>query len=258
MMTEDTPIAVVCGEPFLILPRDLYIPPEALQVFLQTFSGPLDLLLYLIKKQNLDILDIPIAQITEQYMAYVEVVKTLQLELAAEYLVMAATLASIKSRLLLPRPALAETEEDPRAELIRRLQEYEQIRNAAEYMDELPRLGRDTHLVAAEVSWQVQKPLPVLELPALLAALADILRRTELSTDHVISREPLSVRERMGRILSFLSTRAYVDFRSLFDGKEGRQGVVVSFLALLELLKEMLIEIVQVDSYGVIHVRARG
>jgi segregation and condensation protein A len=253
-----TPIALVQGEAYLNLPKDLYIPPDAMRVFLEAFEGPLDLLLYLIKKQNLDILNIPIAEVTRQYMEYVELMKTISLELAAEYLVMAAVLAEIKSRLLLPRPENVEgVEEDPRAELIRRLQEYERFKLAAENLDKLPRHGRDTFVASATVQEiTFTKPKPEINLEEVLQAFMDVLRRAELSTHHQIQMEPLSVRDRMTHILSVLQEKEFAVFSSLFTLSEGRIGVVVTFLAMLELLKDNLIEFVQTKAFGPIHLKA--
>ena len=249
------PIALIKGQVFNSMPKDLYIPPDAMEVFLEAFEGPLDLLLYLIKKQNLDILDIPIAEVTRQYMEYVELMREVSLELAAEYLVMAALLAEIKSRMLLPRPAdLEGNEEDPRAELIRRLQEYERIKKAAYDIDQLPRVGRDTFVVEArsdEIS--VEKPLPIVTMKELMLAFADVLKRIEHNASHQISREPLSVRERMTRILSGIQEKGNLTFSSMFTKDEGRLGVVVTFLAILELLKDHLIDIVQATTFGPIH-----
>jgi segregation and condensation protein A len=252
------PIAMVRGQAFMALPKDLYIPPDAMEVFLEAFAGPLDLLLYLIKKQNLDILDIPIAEVTRQYMEYVELMKEVSLELAAEYLVMAAILAEIKSRMLLPRPENAEAdEEDPRAELIRRLQEYERFKQAAEDLDKLPRHGRDTFVASASVEdMEFEKPLASLELQEVLLAFADVLRRVELTASHQIQMEPLSVRERMSNILDTLQKSEFVAFSTLFTPTEGRLGVVVTFLAMLELLKHHLIEFVQAAPFGPIHLKA--
>ncbi len=254
------PIAVVLGKQMTDVPKDLYIPPDALEVFLEEmFSGPLDLLLYLIKKQNLDILDIPIAKITAQYMQYVEVMKEIHLELAAEYLVMAAMLAEIKSRLLLPRPESIDDEEaDPRAELVRRLQEYERFKQAAEDMDALPRQGRDTFVSTPVALPELDqtKPEPIVELPELLLALREVMRRAEHFNSHSVQRETLSVRERMTIILSSLKQENFTDFVTLFTVEEGRMGVVVTFLAVLELIKNTLIELVQNEPYGPIHVRA--
>lgn len=256
--TAAVPIAKVRGEAILTLPEDLYIPPEALEVFLETFQGPLDLLLYLIRKQNIDILDIPIAEITRQYMAYVEIMRQVKLELAAEYLVMAATLAEIKSRLLLPRPVEAPAEEaDPRAELVRRLQEYERFRQAAENIDRLPRVGREVHLVVVETRHEPRaRPQPNVTLTDLLDAFRQVLARAELYRHHRVRLEPLSVRERMTEILSRINAESFTSFESLFEPKEGRLGLVVTFLAILELLKESLIVIVQQQPFDPIHVKA--
>jgi len=256
----EMPFAVVEGQPVTELPRDLYIPPYALEVFLEAFEGPLDLLLYLIRRQNLDILDIPIAEITRQYVNYIEVMKELQLELAGEYLLMAAMLAEIKSRMLLPKPETAEEEEaDPRAELVRRLQQYERFKKAAEDMDQLPRLERDTFQTVAEV---VEKPvttrLPDLTLKEMLLAFHDVMRRVEMFAHHHIQREPLSVRQRMSEVLGQLKAGGFREFHALFDPREGRMGVTVTFLALLEWLKESLSEIVQAEAYAPIHVRVAG
>jgi segregation and condensation protein A len=243
------------------LPKDLYIPPQALEVFLETFEGPLDLLLYLIRRENLDILEIKVAEITEQYMGYIDLMSALQLELAGEYLVMAAMLAEIKSRLLLPRPTDAdEDEDDPRAELIRRLQEYEQIKTAAEKVDELPRLERDIHLAHATRPELVREHAdPEVDLKEVLVALAQVLRRAEMFEHHAVQLEPLSVRERMTSVLARVNdTRDFVSFSNLFTPEEGRRGVVVTFLALMELLREALIEFVQNEAFGPIYVRAAG
>jgi len=254
---REMPFAVVDGEPVTRLPQDLYIPPYALKVFLEAFEGPLDLLLYLIKRQNLDILNVPIAQITLQYTEYIDLMRELQLELAGDYLVMAAMLAEIKSRMLLPRPVSEEgDEEDPRAELIRRLQEYERFKKAACDLDELPRLERD-HFVAMveEPVQEVVEVLPDIDLKELLHALQDVMRRAEMYSHHHVQKETLSVRERMGDVLTLLGDREFHDFHSLFDSKEGRMGVVVTFLAILELVKESLLELVQAEPFAAIHVR---
>lgn len=252
------PSAIVHGQAYTHLPLDLYIPPDALEVFLEAFEGPLDLLLYLIKKQNLDILDISIAEITRQYMGYIELMQELKLELAAEYLLMAAMLAEIKSRLLLPRQASATEEEDPRAELIRRLKEYEQFKHAAEKLDEMPRVGRDIYpICVAATEIKPVKRLAPLHLQELLAALRDALDRAQLRNPHLIKREPLSIRERMSIILTRLQTSGFLTFSKLFSVDEGRLGVVVSLIAILELLKQASIEIVQEQPYGAIHVKAR-
>jgi len=255
---QEIPFAVVQGQPVLKLPDDLYIPPDALEVFLEAFEGPLDLLLYLIRRQNLDILDIPIAEVTRQYTGYIEMMAGMRLELAAEYLVMAAILGEVKSRMLLPRPEPeAEDEGDPRAELIRRLQEYERFKQAAEELDELPRLERDlaTASAAVEDQGKVQVP-PEVDLREILLALRDIMARAEMLTHHQIQSEPLSVRERMSRITDLVSTNKFVEFGQCFDLEEGRLGAVVTFLALLELLREHLVDLVQQDLFAPIYVRA--
>lgn len=255
----DTYIARIRGEPLLQLPEDLYIPPDALEVFLEAFEGPLDLLLYLIRRQNLDILEIPITEITRQYIEYVELMKAFRLELAAEYLLMAATLAEIKSRLLLPRSkdAIEEEGNDPRAELIRRLQEYEQFKEAALNLDELPRLERDIHVVRAELPDMKQvKPLPEVDLKELLLALKEVMQRVELTSKHQITMEPLSIRQRMTEVLDKIRQIEFAEFSSLFSAQEGKLGVVVTFIAILELLKQALIDIVQTEIYGTLHVKA--
>lgn len=260
MMTEplQEAVAILHGQVLTELPRDLYIPPDALRVFLEAFEGPMDLLLYLIKKQNLDILNIPIAQVTRQYVEYVELMQELNLELAAEYLVMAAFLAEIKSRLLLPRPPSQDAEEsDPRAELIRKLQEYERFKRAAEELETLPRIERDFYTVNAAIPEQkVIKVQPKVELQELLLALASVLQRANLHSSHQIQLEPLSIRERMSQILHKIQPQKFLQFSELFSVKEGRTGVVVTFIALLELIKQSLIEIVQAQPYAPIHVRA--
>ncbi len=254
----EMPFAVVSGEPVTELPRDLYIPPHALKIFLEAFEGPLDLLLYLIRRQNLDILDIPIAEISKQYVHYIELMSDMQFELAGEYLVMAATLAEIKSRMLLPRSTEDETEEeDPRAELVRRLQEYERFKQAAEDLNSLEWLERDVVPAEAEVTERrVVTKLPDITLKEVLLAFKDALERSDMFAHHHVQREPLSVRERMSSILLSLENVDYSDFSSLFDPTEGRVGVTVTFLAILELLKETLIDVVQNEPYGPIHVRA--
>jgi segregation and condensation protein A len=258
--TDAVPLALVRGAPLLKLPEDLYIPPDALEVFLDAFEGPLDLLLYLIRRQNLDILDIPISQITTQYMEYVELMKELRLELAAEYLVMAAMLCEIKSRMLLPRPETTEDEHaDPRAELVRRLMEYERYKQAAQDLDALPREGRDNFPVTAELSSEhIRRIPPTVELGEILAALRDVMRRADLFTSHRVARESLSLRERMSRVLELVQRSGFVPFEALFDVTKGRAGVVVSFLAILELVKAATLELVQSDAYAPIHVRLRG
>lgn len=257
----EMPFAVIQGEAMTQIPMDLYIPPDALEVFLDAFEGPLDLLLYLIKKQNLDILNINVFQITEQYMQYVELMHALQLELAAEYLVMASMLAEIKSRMLLPRVSTEddEEEEDPRAELIRRLQEYEQFKTAAETMDELPRVGRDIYTTAEhQPDYQRPKLHPDVDMREILLALKDVMTRADMFEKHEIQRETLSTRQRMGEVLERLSGGAFVPFITLFDAEEGRLGVVVTFLAVMELCKESLIDLIQNEAFAPIHVKARG
>ena len=254
---SEMPFAVVSGEPVTELPRDLYIPPHALEVFLEAFEGPLDLLLYLIRRQNLDILNIPIAEISKQYVHYIELMQEMQFELAGEYLVMAATLAEIKSRMLLPRSADAEDgeEEDPRAELVRRLQEYERFKQAAADIDALERLERDITPATAEVEERkVVTKLPDITLKELLLAFKDAMERSDMFAHHHIQREPLSVRERMTAVLVKLQGERFIEFSHLFDPAEGRMGVTVTFLAILELLKESLINVVQSEAYGPIHV----
>ncbi len=249
-------IALVNGEPMHAMPLDLYIPPEAMEVFLQAFSGPLDLLLYLIKRNNLDILDIPIAEITRQYVEYIELMTVIRLELAAEYLVMAATLAEIKSRMLLPRPASAEEEDDPRAELVRRLQEYEQIKNASEQLDQIPRLERDTFTVSVDLpDLNIDRPLPEVDLRELILAFKDVLRRVDLQTSHLIEREALSIRERMTIILDELNDVDFKPFVGFFKTSEGRSGLVVTFIAMLELIRESLIEMAQSEAFAPIYLR---
>ncbi len=255
----EMPFAIVQGTPVTELPRDLYIPPDALAVFLEAFEGPLDLLLYLIKRQNLDILDIPIARITHQYMSYIELMQELQIDLAAEYLVMAAMLAEIKSRMLLPRPPGLEGEdgEDPRAELVRRLQEYERYKQAAVDLDLLPRLERELHAVVVDFPERSTRLAPpAVSIEDLLAAFNEVVTRAELFHDHRIQREALSVRERMSLVLDRASGGDFVEFSRFFDVTEGRAGVVVTLLAILELLKESLIEMVQNEPGGPIYVKA--
>jgi len=254
----EMPFAIVEGEPVTELPRDLYIPPHALEVFLEAFEGPLDLLLYLIRRQNIDILDIPIAEISRQYVQYIELMREMQFELAGEYLVMAATLAEIKSRMLLPRTVEeGQEEEDPRAELVRRLQEYERFKKAAEDIDSLQRLERDVLQTRAEVVERtVVTKLPEITLKEMLVVFQEALARSQMFAHHHVQREPLSVRERMTNILVTLQAERYLDFVRLFDPAEGRIGVTVTFLAILELLKESLIDVVQAEPFGPIHVRA--
>jgi len=256
---EEMPFAYVAGEAVTDLPKDLYIPPDALEVFLEAFEGPLDLLLYLIKRQNIDILDINVSEITDQYIAYVELMEAAQFELAAEYLVMAAMLAEIKSRILLPRTSEEdEEEEDPRAELIRRLQEYERFREAAEQLDEYPRLERDIHLASAEApKLEREIPEPEVDLKEILQAFATVLRRSDLFEHHHIQRDSLSTREKMSQILLTISDNQFTPMLSLLRKDEGRMGVVVTFLAIMELIKEALVEIAQSEPFGPIHIKAR-
>jgi segregation and condensation protein A len=256
----EMPFAVVLGKTMTEFPRDLYIPPQALEVFLEAFEGPLDLLLYLIKRQNLDILEIDVSEITEQYMRYVELMDAMQFELAAEYLLMAAMLAEIKSRMLLPRSTeLDEDEEDPRAQLIRRLQEYERFKKAAEEIEEIPRMERDTWVGSAHPpDLNRTRTDPDVDMRELLVALGEVLRRADMFESHHIQREALSTRERMSQVLERLSGQQFVPFVALFSAREGRLGVVVTFLAVMELIKESLVEIVQTENFGPIHVKARA
>ena len=255
---QEMPLAVVHGQAVLQIPQDLYIPPDALEVILEAFEGPLDLLLYLIRRQNLDILDIPVAEITRQYVTYIGVMQDLRFELAAEYLVMAAILAEIKSRMLLPRPPSDEgLEDDPRADLVRRLQEYERFKQAAEDIDTLPRMDRDTAAASAHLPERATVRLPPeVDLREMLAALHDVLKRAELFTGHAIRRDALSVRQRMGELLERLEDGAFHRFEQLFEAREGRQGVIVTFLSILELAKERLLEIVQEAPLAPIYVKS--
>ncbi len=259
MIQQELPLAFVRGEAVIEKPQDLFIPPDALEVILESFEGPLDLLLYLIRKQKFDILDLPIAPISVQYMQYVEVMKDFNMELAAEYLVMAAILAEIKSRLLLPKQVVADEEIDPRAELVRRLQEYEVYKQAAESIDELPRLERDTYTGDALMpeAYKIKIQLPEVDLNELAFAMQSVLKRSEAFEHHHIQREALSTRERMALILSQLqqANNQQLDFVDLFDVNEGRAVVVVSFLAILELLKESLIKCIQTNAFGSISVK---
>jgi segregation and condensation protein A len=255
---DEMPFALVQGSPMTELPKDLYIPPDALEVFLEAFEGPLDLLLYLIKKQNIDILDIPLAKITQQYMSYIDLMETLQLELAGEYLLMAAMLAEIKSRMLLPRHTEDDEEDDdPRSELIRRLQEYERFKQAAEKLDELPRYERDLFATVAEFPGRKinQKP-PEVSMDSILRVFAEVLKRADMFSHHMVHREALSVRERMAIVLEKVDTEKFIDFKDLFSVEEGRAGVIVSLLAILELVKESLIQLVQNETNGPIYVKA--
>ena len=255
---KEMPFAVVHGEPLSEIPTDLYIPPEALKVFLEAFEGPLDFLLYLIKRQNLDIVNIPIAQITEQYMRYIDLMEDLQLDLAGEYLLMAAMLAEIKSRMLLPRPIDENVDEDdPRAELVRRLQEYERYKQAAEDINELPRYERDIFGTIAEFpDRKSTQQEPDVSMDSLLRVFAEVLARADMYTHHRIQREALSVRERMTMILDKVNADDFIDFKELFEVEEGRGGVIVSLLAILELLKDSLIDMVQNETNGPIYIKA--
>ena len=253
---SEMPFAIVDGEQITELPKDLYIPPVALQVFLDAFEGPLDLLLYLIRKQNLDVLDIPIADITQQYVDYINLMKELELELAGEYLLMAAMLAEIKSRLLLPIFEEIEDEEDPRAELVRRLLEYERYRKVSEEINELDRVGRDIYPSSVETA-QFEQPLvlPDIQLKELVISFQEVLKKAEMFSTLHFTKEPLSVKERMIKILEKIENEDFVRFEDLFDLKEQKIGLVVTFLAILELMKELLIEIVQAEEFGTIHVK---
>lgn len=257
---QEMPFAFVDGKAMTELPLDLYIPPDALEIFLEAFEGPLDLLLYLIKRQNIDILDINVADITDQYMAYVDLMEASQFELAAEYLVMAAMLAEIKSRMLLPRSSVEEEdEEDPRAQLIRRLQEYERYKQAAEDLDEIPRIERDIFTADAEApELQRTAPEPDVDMKEILVCLAIVLRRADMFESHQVQRETLSTREKMSEILVRLSSDKFVPLVSLLMREEGRLGVVVTFLAVMELIKDSLVEIVQSEPFGPIHLKARS
>jgi segregation and condensation protein A len=252
-------LAYVNGQPYVDVPKDLFIPPEALEVILESFEGPLDLLLYLIRKNNLDILDVPVAEVTRQYMEYVHIMKQFHLELAADYLVMAALLGEIKSRCLLPRQVVEDDDEvDPRQELIRRLQEYERFKTAAEDIDAMPRLDRDIHTVQLALPNLPRKQrFPEVGMQELLLAFREVLLRANLTEHHHVAREKLSTRERMTRVLSRLRDQEYLLFPDLFEVDEGRGGVIVSFLAILELLKEGLIEVVQHEPFAAIYVAAR-
>lgn len=256
---DEMPFAVVQGKALSVLPRDLYIPPDALEIILEAFEGPMDLLLYLIRRQNLDILDIDVAEITRQYMGYIQLMQEIQLELAADYLVMAAMLAEIKSRMLLPRQSSDEEEgEDPRVELIKRLQEYERFKRAAEGIDQMPRVGRDIYQASAEVPDRDQRrPHPEVDMRDILTAFAVVLQRAEMYESHQIEFETLSTRERMSDILRRLGRQSFASFESLLTPGEGRHGVVVTFLAVMELIKESLIDIVQTESFGPIHITAK-
>ena len=256
----ELPLAYVAGEAITEAPKDLYIPPDALEIFLEAFEGPLDLLLYLIKRQNIDILEINVADITDQYMAYVELMHASQFELAAEYLVMAAMLAEIKSRILLPRQEEEEAEEgDPRMQLIRRLQEYERFKQAAEDINELPRMDRNYHRAKAAIP-EIERitPDPAVDLQEILIALSGVLRRADMFEHHHIQFETLSTREKMSEIMVHLSGHKFVPLSSLLAKDEGRLGIVVTFLAVMELMKDSMVEIVQTDPFGPIHLKSRS
>jgi len=256
---SEMPFALVQGEPLTIFPKDLYIPPEALEVFLETFEGPLDLLLYLIKRQNIDILDIPVAEITKQYMSYVDLMDNIHFELAAEYLVMAAMLTEIKSRMLLPRANECDDEDDPRSELIRRLQEYEQFKKAAEDLDEIPRLERDFYLTSFGLPDPHEEiPEPDIALQDLILAFQDVVNRAEQFASHYVEKEMLSVRERMTMVLEKINADSYIGFAELFSTEESKMGIVVSFLAILELIKASLIEVMQNEPFAPIYLKARA
>ena len=249
-------MARLYGEPVIELPHDLYIPPDALEVVLEAFEGPLDLLLYLIRKENLDILDIPMAPLTRQYLEYVEIMRVKNLELAAEYLVMAAMLMEIKSRLLLPRPPLAEPiEDDPRAELVRRLLEYERMKRAAQALDELPQVGRDVIAISVWIERTLAQRVPDVEPQDLAEAWRGLLYRARMSAHHHVSREELSVRSHMSGILRALRERRVVEFGELFQPERGIAVLVVTFLALLELARELLVEITQSECFAPIYVK---
>lgn len=254
---DQVALARLYGEPLFAMPTDLYIPPDALEVFLETFEGPLDLLLYLIRKQNFNILDIPLADVTRQYLAYVDQIRKTNLELASDYLLMAAMLIEIKSRMLLPPKKVAEGEEaeDPRAELVRRLIEYEQMKQAAAKLDQLPLLGRDFLRVEIHNDPSVHVRHPDVALSDLREAWMDILQRARLNKHHTISREELSVREFMSQVLRTLQGRRFVEFEELFDTTRGPQVMVVTFIAMLELARERLLEVTQAEAFAPIYVR---
>jgi segregation and condensation protein A len=253
---EEMILATVKGKRVTTLPEDLYVPPNALEIMLDTFAGPLDFLLYLIRKQNIDILDIDVAKISEQYTSYIDLMDALHIELAGDYLVMAAYLAELKSKMLLPRPEEQNDEEDPRAELIRRLQEYQRFKSAAEKIDSMPRIDRDFYAAQAQLpEFALETPLADIPLEGLTLALAEVMRRVEQSQAHLINYEELSTRERMTHILERMRNEAFIEFTTLFNKEEGKIGVVVTFLAILELLKDSLIEIVQSEEFGPIHIK---
>ncbi|MGH8729920.1 MAG: segregation and condensation protein A [Burkholderiales bacterium] len=255
---DNPPIAKLYGEPLCELPADLYIPPDALELILENFEGPMDLLLYLIRKHNFDVLDIPMAELTRQYLEYVELVKEQKLELAAEYLLMAAMLLEIKSRMLLPKPLQTDAdEEDPRAELVARLVEYEKMKLGARQLDTLPQAGRDFKVVRIWFEREATKLAPKVNVEDLRAAWLMMLNRAKLNRHHKVSREELSVREHMGRILRRLKGTGYVEFSELFDARAGTRELIVSFLALLELARESLIELSQSGAFSPIYARLK-
>ena len=257
VLVDNVAVARLYGEPLFSMPRDLYIPPDALEVFLEAFEGPLDLLLYLIRKQNFNILDIPMAGVTRQYLSYVDEIRQRNLELAAEYLLMAAMLIEIKSRMLLPpkRAAEGEEAEDPRAELVRRLLEYEQMKLASMQLNAIPQYGRDFLNTQVHIEQSLQPRFPDVSMDELQLAWRDILKRANLVQHHKISREELSVREHMSIVLKHLQGRKFVEFENLFDPSLGTPVLVVTFIALLELAKETLIEITQAEAFAPIYVR---
>lgn len=259
LLQAEMPFAMVDGKAYTVMPKDLYIPPDALEVILEAFEGPLDLLLYLIRRQNIDILNINVSAITTQYMTYVNAMDSMHFELAAEYLVMAAMLAEIKSRMLLPRSSEdEEDEEDPRAQLIRRLQEYERFKQAAEDIDELPRVGREVFQAYADApDRSLTRADPEVDLKEVLLALSEVLRRADMFVSHHVEKEKLSTRERMAQVLETLKHNQFVPFVTLFTIEEGRLGVVVTFLAVMELVKEQLLEIVQSEPFAPIHVKSK-
>lgn len=252
----DFPYAIVLGEPIESFPEDLYIPPDAMEVFLESFTGPLDLLLYLIKKQNIDVLNLPVAEITAQYLQYIEAMKKMHLEMAAEYLVMAAMLAELKSKLLLPKPPEILEEEDPRADLIKKLKEYQRYRQVAEAIELLPRLEREIFLVCADnPEIKTKKPLPKLELAELIKAFKELLVRVENQPEYTVKRETLSVRKRMSDVLAKLKEKKFLSFSSLINLTEGKMGVIVTFLAILELLRQHALVLVQSEPAGKIYLQ---
>jgi segregation and condensation protein A len=255
---EAAPLAMVYGQPFLDMPRDLYIPPDALEVFLEQFEGPLDLLLYLIRKENISVLEIPMAKLTAQYLEYVEMMRSKQLELAAEYLLMAAMLIEIKSRMLLPRPSATDLEEDPRAELVRRLLEYEQMKAAAHRLNELPQAGRDFTVVNVLFERGLAERLPEVKPDDLRIAWLTLLNRAAVNQHHKVTREQLSVRAHMSRVLRRLQEAKFIEFKELFHPEQGVAVLIVTFLAVLELARESLIEVSQQEAYSTIYVKLRS